>query len=148
MDKHAEERKVQESYLQYNQYRQQAQGLVQELAALNQTAQNLSMARDVLQNLKKQKESSEILVPVGGNTFLNAKVSDKENVLFGVGADIVIKKPIGEAIQTLSDQLENLKDTGEEMGRQMQAIDEKMRKLEPELQKIAMEAQGHEGHKY
>ena len=42
----------QQKYMQYNVYKQQAEGLVKELSMLNQTAQNLKTARDVLSSLE------------------------------------------------------------------------------------------------
>jgi len=140
MDKNSEEKGFQEKYMQYNIYKQQAQGLLQEISLLNQTAQNLNTAREVLSNLESAKAKSEILVPVGGNTFLKATLEDKENVLVGVGADVVLKKPMPEAISTIKEQLENLKNAGDKLGNQMKDLEEKMRGLEPEIQKMMLEA--------
>ena len=140
MDKKSEEKNFQEKYMQYNLYKQQAQGLLQEISLLNQTAQNLNTAREVLSNLESAKDKSEILVPVGGNTFLKAKLDDKENVLVGIGADVVLKKPMPEAISTIGEQLENLKNAGARLGKQMQDLEENMRVLEPEIQKMMLEA--------
>jgi len=140
MDKKSEEKDLQEKYMQYNFYKQQAQGLLQEISLLNQTTQNISTAREVLSNIESAKDKSEILVPVGGNTFLKAKLEDTENVLIGIGADVVLKKSMPEAISTIDEQLENLKNTGEKFSNQMQDLEKKMRVLEPEIQKMMLEA--------
>jgi len=132
----AEEQEFQQKYMQYNAYKQQAQGLVQEISMLNQTAQSLDTAREVLTNLEKSKENNEILVPIGGNTFLKAKMADKDNVLVGVGSDVVLKKSTSDTITKLTEQLETLKNSGEELGKQMHEIDGKLRELEPQIQEM------------
>jgi prefoldin alpha subunit len=146
MDKKIDEQNFQQKYMQYNLYKQQAQGLLKEISLLNQTMQNLTIAQEVLTNLNGAKKDSEILVPVGGNTFVKAKIADEKNVLSGVGADVILKKPIPEALKTITEQLENLKKTGEELGTKMKEIEDNMRDLEPEIQKMMMQAQKEHKH--
>ena len=146
MDKKSQDENMQQKYMQYNVYKQQAQGLLQEMNLLNQTSKNIAMAREVLSNLENAKEKSEVLVPIGGNTFLKTKIDDIKNVLIGVGSDIVVKKPISEAIDTINEQLENLKKSGEDLASEMQRLENKMREIEPELQKYMAHAQEKHSH--
>jgi|TARA_Y100000310_G_scaffold345097_1_gene461771 prefoldin alpha subunit len=131
----AEEKEFQQKYMTYNLYKQQAQALVKELSMLNQTAQTMTTAREVLKNIDGSKES-EILVPVGGNTFLKAKIEDAENVLVGVGSDIVLKKPVKDALTAIDEQIENLQNASEKLNTQMKTLEDQMRILEPEIQKM------------
>ncbi|MFH1450405.1 MAG: prefoldin subunit alpha [archaeon] len=145
MDK-KEEKDFQQKYMQYNLYKQQAQGLLNEMGLLNQTSQNMNTAREVLVTLEKTKDKTEILIPIGGNTFLKASINDTNNVLFGIGSDVVLSKPVSDAIATISEQLENLKKSGDELAGKMKELEDVMRVLEPELQKMMMKAQKEHEH--
>ena len=136
----------QQKYMQYNVYKQQAEGLVKELSMLNQTAQSLKTSRDVLSSLEGEKKKATILVPLGGNAFLKAKIEDTDSVLVGVGADVVLSKPTADARTLLDEQLENLKTAGDELAQRMNDLELKMRNLEPELQKMMAQQQGKHTH--
>ncbi|MDP7282298.1 MAG: prefoldin subunit alpha [Candidatus Undinarchaeales archaeon] len=131
----------QQKYMQYNVCKQQAQGLMKEISVLNQTAQSLSTAKEVLLTVDAAKDKSEVLIPVGGNTFLKAKMDDTNNVLMGVGSDVVLKKSVSDARSSIDEQLANLNSAGDKLAGEMKALEDKMKVLEPELQKRMMEMQ-------
>ena len=51
-----------------------------------------------LENLKKTEKDKEILLPIGGSTFLNATLKNSSNVLFDIGAGVIAEKKTEEAI--------------------------------------------------
>ena len=97
---------------------------------------NLLTAKTALENIDKESQSPDILVPIGGNAFLKAELKEKGKVLTGVGADVVMEKPIPDALSTIDTQLEQLKTASEKIESNIREFDARMAKLEPELQKM------------
>jgi len=129
----------QKKFVEYNIYKQQAEGLAKELGLLQSTTQNLEMARQTLSNLGELEEKPEILVPIGGNTFLTAEIKNPKKVLTGIGSDIIVQKDTPSAIETIGKQLSELKQAAEKMQATLMDLDQKMKGLEPALQKFAEE---------
>ena len=47
-------------------------------------------------------------MPVGGNSFVFAKVADNQKALVGVGSGVTVEKPLDEAIKTLEARINEL----------------------------------------
>jgi len=67
------------------------------------TTANLS-----IEGVKNNTSGSEILVPVGGGSFIRAKLSDVEKVIMGVGADICIEKTVAESVEDFKNRQSDL----------------------------------------
>lgn len=57
----------------------------------------LQMANATLDGLKNEKKGSSILVPLGGGSYLKAKIEDVERLIIGVGADVALEKTVSAA---------------------------------------------------
>lgn len=72
-------------------------------ALVDITTANLS-----IEGIKNNTSGSEILVPVGGGSFIRAKLSDVEKVIVGVGADICIEKTVAESVEDFKNRQSDL----------------------------------------
>jgi len=78
------------------------------LNAINETSRAIS----TLQEYKALKEDEELLVPIGGDTFLKAKAVDDKAAIIGVGSDVLIEKDTDRVIEQLSDRAKVIEETG------------------------------------
>lgn len=92
------------------------------LEHVTQSLETLTMHRDekkraleTLRGVKDSKVGDEMLVPVGGTTFVNASLAENDMVLMGVGADYAMPRPIDEAIKSLEGDVERLSGRVEEV---------------------------------
>lgn len=131
----------QKKYVEYNFCKSQVDAFVNEISAINQSTDNLQIAKLTLGNIEKLKpeDAKEIFVPIGGNSFLKAQITDTKNVLVGIGSDVVVKKETPEAIKMLETQLSDLEDSRKKINEQISALVKKMHELEPQLGKMAEE---------
>lgn len=74
------------------------------VAALNDSG----IAHSTLNGIKSQKSGSELLVPVGGGSFVHATLNDAEKIIMGVGAGVAIEKGVDESIGELKGRLDEL----------------------------------------
>ena len=64
-----------------------------------------------LEGIETEKENAELLVPIGGNSYVKAKISDTNKIIIGLGAGVSIEKNLPEAKATLKERLEDLTKT-------------------------------------
>lgn len=66
-------------------------------AALSETL----TAIQTLEGTKGRDQDTDTLLPIGSGSFLKAKLSDPKNVMIGVGAGVVLEKPLEDSMKDL-----------------------------------------------
>ena len=90
---------------------QTAETLQQRIGMVNAAITDLTYASMTLDGIEKEKENSELLVPIGGNAYVKAKLADTNKVLVGMGAGVSVEKTLAEAKVALKERLEELSKT-------------------------------------
>ncbi len=126
-------------------YKAQLDSIAQNLQLIQLSLEELNRARETLQQYGGTAEGGDILVPIGGNSFVYAKVASNEKALVGVGSGVTIEKPIAEAVKTLEERskelMESMKKLNEkrtslenEAGQLSQAVQQEYQRMQQELQ--------------
>lgn len=90
---------------------QTADALQQRISMVNAALTDLTYASMTLDGIEKEKENTELLVPIGGNSYVKAKIADTNKIIIGVGAGISVEKTLPEAKVTLKERLDELSTT-------------------------------------
>jgi prefoldin alpha subunit len=90
---------------------QTAETLQQRISMVNAAIADLTYANMTLDGIEKEKENAELLVPIGGNSYVKAKLADTNTVIVGMGAGVSVEKPLAEARVTLKERLDELEKT-------------------------------------
>jgi len=90
---------------------QTAETLQQRISMVNAAMADLTYANITLDGIEKEKENAELLVPIGGNSYVKAKLADTNTVIVGMGAGVSVEKPLAEARVTLKERLDELEKT-------------------------------------
>jgi prefoldin alpha subunit len=90
---------------------QTAETLQQRISMVNAAVNDLNYANMTLDGIEKEKESSELLVPIGGSAYVKAKIADTNRIIVGVGAGVSVEKTLPEAKATLKERLDELEKT-------------------------------------
>lgn len=90
---------------------QTAEILQQRISMLNATLADLTYANATLEGITQEKENAEMLVPIGGNSYVQVKLTNPDKVIIGLGAGVSIEKPLDNAKTTLKERLEELEKT-------------------------------------
>ena len=85
-------------------YRLQLQSIAENMQLIQISIEEMTRARETLAQYKDAGEGSEILVPVGGNSFVFAKVASSDKAVVGIGTGISVEKDMGEAVQTMEER--------------------------------------------
>jgi len=87
---------------------QTAEALQSRLSIINAVATDLTYANMALENLDKEKENAELLVPIGGTSYIRAKLDNPDRIIVGLGAGVSAEKTRQEAKEIIKKRLEDL----------------------------------------
>ncbi|MEM4733762.1 MAG: prefoldin subunit alpha, partial [Candidatus Bathyarchaeia archaeon] len=107
----AEEEELRRLSLEMRLLEQTAETLQQRISMLTAAITDLSYAQTTLENVEKEKENTELLVPIGGSSYLKAKLAAPDKVVVGIGAGISVEKTLQEAKTMVKERLEELEKT-------------------------------------
>jgi prefoldin alpha subunit len=107
-------------------FEQNAEAMQQRLSMMNAAATDLTYANMTLEELEKEKENTEVLVPIGGSTYINAKLANSNKVLVGMGAGVSVEKTLPEAKAIIKERLDELERTRAQAQQQLNQIAERI----------------------
>lgn len=81
------------------------------LNAVETALSDIAIANISLQEIKNTRVDSELLVPAGAGSFIQAKLSDVDKVIMGVGAGVCIEKTIEDSLNDLKSRQSELEET-------------------------------------
>lgn len=90
---------------------QTAETLQQRMGMMNAAITDLTYASMTLEGLETEKENAELLVPIGGSSYVKAKLTDSDKVVVGIGAGVSAEKTVAEAKAVFKERLEELQKT-------------------------------------
>jgi len=93
---------------------------------VNAVITDLAYASMALEGLEKEKEDSELLVPIGGNSYIKTKLANQDNVIVGMGAGVSVEKTLDEAKEIVKKRIENLEKTRMSLQQQLAQIADKI----------------------
>jgi len=121
---------------------QTAEALQSRLSMLNAVTQDLTYANMTLESLEKEKENSELLVPIGGTSYIRAKLDNPDKIIVGIGAGVSIEKTRQEAKDTIKKRLEDLEKARTSTQQQFAQVAEKINEDRDRFEKLAATVTG------
>jgi prefoldin alpha subunit len=90
---------------------QTAENLQQRISMMNAAMTDLTYANMTLEDVEKEKEDAELLVPIGGSSYVKAKLANPDKVVVGMGAGVSVEKTLQEAKAIVKERLDELEKT-------------------------------------
>lgn len=107
-------------------FEQTAEAIQSRISMVNAVITDLTMASMALEGLEKEKENSELLVPIGGSSYIKAKLENPDKVIVGMGAGVSVEKTLQEAKEIVKKRLENLEKTRISLQQQFAQVAERI----------------------
>jgi prefoldin alpha subunit len=101
---------------------QTAEAVQSRINMVNAVTTDLTYAGMTLEGLEKEKENSELLVPIGGNSYIKARLENPDKLIVGMGAGISVEKTLQEAKEIIKKRLENLEKTRVSLQQQLAQV--------------------------
>ena len=121
-----EEQELRSLSVQLRIHEQNAENIQTNMNMINSIIADLSYANMALEGLETEKENSEILVTVGGNSYIRAKLVSPDKVIVGMGAGVSVEKTLPEAKEILKKRLENLDKNRQMLQQQLVQVAQRM----------------------
>lgn len=110
--------------------------LRRQISLLVSSISELSMTVEAIKTIKGLKPGTEIMVPLGSDSFVTAKLALTEKVITGLGAEVAAQRSATDAIVVLQDRRAELEQalsrTREELGK----LSERIETLRPEAEQL------------
>ena len=90
---------------------QTAESLQQRISMVNAAITDLAYANMTLDGIEKEKADAELLVPIGGGSYIKVKLAETDKVVVGMGAGVSIEKTLPEAKEIVKERLGELEKT-------------------------------------
>jgi prefoldin alpha subunit len=89
---------------------------------INSAIAELRVSKMTLDGLENEKKGAQLFVPVGGGSYVKAKLETTKNVVVGIGADVAVEKSLKEAKVELEARIAELEKTRETLGQQYNQV--------------------------
>ena len=90
---------------------QTAETLQQRISVINAAITDLTYANMALKDIEKEKEDAELLVPIGGGSYIKVKLANADKVIVGMGAGVSVEKTLPETKAIVKERLGELEKT-------------------------------------
>ena len=114
-----------------------AQAVQSRINFVNAALTELNLAKMNLEGLEKEKIETSLLVPIGGGSYVKAKLESIENVVVGIGAGVAVEKTFNEAKEILSKRIEELEKLYGRLQQQLSQIAQKIQEDRAKLEEIS-----------
>ncbi|KON33745.1 hypothetical protein AC477_01190 [miscellaneous Crenarchaeota group-1 archaeon SG8-32-1] len=103
-------------------------------AALNE----MRVSSITLEGLEKEKKGAQLFVPVGGGSYVKAKLETKDTVVVGIGADVAVERSLKEAKVELEARIGELEKTRETLEKQFDQVVERIQQNRAQMEEISI----------
>ena len=114
-----------------------AQAIQSRINFVNAALTELNIAKMNLEGLEKEKIETSLLVPIGGGSYVKAKLESIENAVVGIGAGVAVEKTFNEAKSILSKRIEELEKLYGRLQQQLSQIAQKIQEDRAKLEEIS-----------
>ena len=90
------------------QYKEQLNQFEMQISYLQQALNDYNKAKISIENLGKQNKNSNILLPLGGGSFISADTKDPKKILVDVGAGYIVEKDTDDAIKKFQERINEI----------------------------------------
>jgi len=121
---------------------QTADAIQSRIGMVNAVITDLTYASMTLDGIEKEKENSELLVPIGGNSYIKARLENPDKLIVGMGAGVSVEKSLQEAKEVIKKRLENLDKTRSSLQQQFAQVAERIGEDREKFEKLVAELRG------
>jgi len=107
------------------------------LSFVNAVLTELNQAKVTLEGLEKEKEDVPLFVPIGGGSYIRAKLESADKVIVGMGAGVSVEKTLSEAKETVENRIAQLEKTRRTLQQQLTQVAQKIGEDRAKFQEVS-----------
>jgi prefoldin alpha subunit len=102
----------------------------------NSAITELRVSSMTLEGLEKEKKGSQLFVPIGGGSYVKAKLVTAKKIVVGIGADVAVERTLKEAKEEMEARISELEKTKEALGQQFNQVIGRMQENRDKMEEI------------
>jgi prefoldin alpha subunit len=102
----------------------------------NAAITELRVSSMTLEGLEKEKKDAQLFVPIGGGSYVKARLETAKKVVVGIGADVAVERTMKEAKEELEARIAELEKTREALGQQFNQVVERIQENRGKLEEV------------
>ena len=114
----------------------QLEALARQQEIIRLTMDEHSRAKDTITKLAAGKEGEDVLVPIGADSFIHAKISDNRNAVIGMGAGVSFQQSPEEAAKAIDARVDELNRALRKIGERVEQTDLTIQQLSEKIQQF------------
>jgi prefoldin alpha subunit len=103
----------------------------------NAALAELRVSSMTLEGLEKENKNTQLFVPIGGGSYVKARLETAKKVIVGIGADVAVEKSVKETKEELQTRIAELEKTKDSLGQQFNQVAEKIQENRRQLESIS-----------
>jgi prefoldin alpha subunit len=107
------------------------------MSMTNAALSEMKISSMTLEGLEKEKKGAELFVPVGGGSYVKAKLANTDSIVVGVGADVAVEKSLKDAKADLETRIAEVEKTREVLEKQFGQVLERMQNNRTQMEQIS-----------
>jgi len=115
---------------------QTAETLQSRIGMINAAITDLTYANMTLEDMEKEKDDAELLVPIGGSSYIKVKLANSDKVIVGMGAGVSVEKTLPEAKAIVKERLDELEKTMNSAQQQFAQVAQRINAGRSQLQNL------------
>lgn len=115
-----------------------AETLQARLNLVNGALAELTFAKMTLEGVEKETLDAPLFVPIGGGSFIKAKLESADRVIVGAGAGVSIERSMEEAKQTVQNRISELEKTRTSLQQQLVQVVDRIQEDRERLQDLSV----------
>jgi len=113
-----------------------AEALRSRVNLVNAALTELRVAGMTLGGLAKEKKNAQLFVPIGGGSYVKARLESADKVIVGIGADVALERTMKVARENLGNRIAELEKTRTSLGQQFAQVVGKIREDRTRLEEL------------
>jgi len=108
------------------------------LNLVNAALAELNISRMTLDGVEKEASDALLFVPIGGGSFIKAKLESSDKVIVGAGAGVSIERSVAEAKQVLQNRIGEMEKSRSALQQQLVQVVGRIQEDRSRLQDLSM----------
>ena len=114
----------------YQQYQGEAEAIVRQLGLFQLSVEGCDKALKAVEAMETAEDGQEMLVPIGQDSFVHAKLTSRDKVIVGVGSGVSIEKSAADAKESLDKRRAQLSEASSKLNQTLSKIEQEMGKIQ------------------
>jgi prefoldin alpha subunit len=106
------------------------------ISLTNSAITELKVSSMTLEGLETEKKDSQLFVPIGGGSYVKARLETAHKVVVGIGADVAVERTLKEAKEELEARIAELEKTREALEQQFSQVAGRIQENRGKLEEI------------